>query len=442
MDTGYEPRSPGSVSAEESHSNTAGPEGAGEGPQTGNRGTKRQAKNRDAARKSRKKQTERADELHEELQNLEQSNSALQKEIASLKREFHRYTTALERHEPFCCLRVSAPSSSSTAQLPASPSAGCQSSSSPPGVPPQASSSTQAAATSLSTSLTYSLGLQSLDCVGSTHPSSSSPAPTTTQLASSTGSSSELFTSSSSTPPYPVSLPTAPHSLFTSDPPPLITSRPANVTPVCTGLVSNPAPSVSLTTAAQPQSRQGPTHEPSSMPANACFSPLPPGACPTKQASFQTASSNVLPPYSHSQENAGLVAQGCPMNVPQVQAGHFTGNPVNSNQPHSLLPSPRQDPALQSFSVSFQANPEPCPASAFASQQSPSSHVAPNPASLLSLLTVPSPLQVPQTTAHTFDGPVSQPQPLRSPVCDLSRELSLSELLDISDWIDWKDWDQ
>ena len=37
----------------------------GDGQPAGRRGMKRQEKNRDAARKSRKKQTERADELHE-----------------------------------------------------------------------------------------------------------------------------------------------------------------------------------------------------------------------------------------------------------------------------------------------------------------------------------------------------------------------------------------
>uniref|UniRef100_A0A7N8Y1Q1 Basic leucine zipper ATF-like transcription factor 2 n=1 Tax=Mastacembelus armatus TaxID=205130 RepID=A0A7N8Y1Q1_9TELE len=79
--------------------------------QTGNTVRHRREKNRDAARKSRKKQTERADELHERL---EQSNSAFQKEIATLKKDLHRYTTALERHEPYCCLRTSTPSSSSS----------------------------------------------------------------------------------------------------------------------------------------------------------------------------------------------------------------------------------------------------------------------------------------------------------------------------------------
>uniref|UniRef100_A0A3Q3K2Q4 BZIP domain-containing protein n=1 Tax=Monopterus albus TaxID=43700 RepID=A0A3Q3K2Q4_MONAL len=80
------------------------------GQHLGNMGTKRREKNRDAARKSRRKQTERADELHE---CIERSNSALKKEIAALKRDFNLYKTALERHEPYCCLRACASSSSS-----------------------------------------------------------------------------------------------------------------------------------------------------------------------------------------------------------------------------------------------------------------------------------------------------------------------------------------
>uniref|UniRef100_A0A3P9Q7S5 Basic leucine zipper ATF-like transcription factor 2 n=1 Tax=Poecilia reticulata TaxID=8081 RepID=A0A3P9Q7S5_POERE len=69
--------------------------------------TKRREKNRDAARKSRRKQTERADELHE---SIEQSNSALQKEIAKLKKDLRLYETALERHKPHCRLKDAAPS--------------------------------------------------------------------------------------------------------------------------------------------------------------------------------------------------------------------------------------------------------------------------------------------------------------------------------------------
>uniref|UniRef100_A0A3Q2U2U6 Basic leucine zipper ATF-like transcription factor 2 n=1 Tax=Fundulus heteroclitus TaxID=8078 RepID=A0A3Q2U2U6_FUNHE len=77
----------------------------GEARQPRPRVTKRREKNRDAARKSRRKQTERADELHEELQHLEQSNSALQKEIAALKKDLRLYEKALERHQPHCRLK-------------------------------------------------------------------------------------------------------------------------------------------------------------------------------------------------------------------------------------------------------------------------------------------------------------------------------------------------
>ncbi|XP_051563694.1 basic leucine zipper transcriptional factor ATF-like isoform X2 [Myxocyprinus asiaticus] len=59
-------------------------------------------KNRDAARKTRRKQTEKADILHEELQTLEQSNAAYVKEIDELRKEIQIYTTALEQHEPHC----------------------------------------------------------------------------------------------------------------------------------------------------------------------------------------------------------------------------------------------------------------------------------------------------------------------------------------------------
>ncbi|KAI4895754.1 hypothetical protein NFI96_024061 [Prochilodus magdalenae] len=65
----------------------------------------RRQRNRDAARRSRKKQTERADVLHEELQSLEQSNAAFVKEIAELKKELQHYTTILKEHEPHCTVQ-------------------------------------------------------------------------------------------------------------------------------------------------------------------------------------------------------------------------------------------------------------------------------------------------------------------------------------------------
>ncbi|XP_056882351.1 uncharacterized protein batf2 isoform X1 [Takifugu flavidus] len=93
-----------SLSTEERHSNTPSSEQEGDG-RTRQPGMKKKDKNREAARKSRKKQTERADQLHQDLESLEGTNSALRKEIASLEREALLYTAALERHKPFCCLK-------------------------------------------------------------------------------------------------------------------------------------------------------------------------------------------------------------------------------------------------------------------------------------------------------------------------------------------------
>lgn len=424
MDTGY--NSPVTVSDE--GSNSAGLERE-EGQQMGGKGRKRQEKNRDAARKSRRKQTERADELHEELQGLERSNSALKKEIAALKKDLHLYTTALERHEPLCHLKASASSSSPTTCPSVSPSADRQAGPSPPGVPPRASSSTLAPAPSLSTSLTSILGIQTPDCVESKHLSSSTP-PTTATLASPISSSAEHFTSSSSvTSPYSGSFSAvpAPHSLFSES---LITPRPANVWPVCTSLVSNPVPSSSLTTAAQLQSRQGPIHESSSMSATASFPPLHPGALDAflmKQDSFLTASSNVVPLYSHSAvQDGGLVAQGCSMNVPQLDPSQFSRNLINSSA--SLLPPALRNPPLQPPLV-------PTPTSAFALKPRSGQQVTVNPASLLSLLTVPSPFNVPHTTSSSYDRPLSQPQPPLPTLEEPSRDLSLSEFLEVNDWI-------
>ncbi|XP_055056335.1 uncharacterized protein batf2 [Misgurnus anguillicaudatus] len=84
-----------------SQSDSQSPQDWGTGQSTEPRYQRRE-KNRDAARKSRKKQTEKADVLHEELQSLERSNAAYLKEIAELKKELQIYTTALEQHEPHC----------------------------------------------------------------------------------------------------------------------------------------------------------------------------------------------------------------------------------------------------------------------------------------------------------------------------------------------------
>ncbi|XP_026070449.1 basic leucine zipper transcriptional factor ATF-like 3 isoform X1 [Carassius auratus] len=63
---------------------------------------KRREKNRVAAQRSRKRQTQRADELHEAYECLEQENSLLRKEVQILIEEQQRLTDALKAHEPLC----------------------------------------------------------------------------------------------------------------------------------------------------------------------------------------------------------------------------------------------------------------------------------------------------------------------------------------------------
>ncbi|XP_072218393.1 basic leucine zipper transcriptional factor ATF-like 3 isoform X1 [Leuresthes tenuis] len=77
---------------------------------------KRREKNRVAAQKSRKRQTQRADLLHETCELLEQRNRQLRREVMkkkslfccdtcqvdSLSEEQHLLTEALRAHEPFC----------------------------------------------------------------------------------------------------------------------------------------------------------------------------------------------------------------------------------------------------------------------------------------------------------------------------------------------------
>uniref|UniRef100_A0A8C6L904 Basic leucine zipper transcription factor, ATF-like 3 n=1 Tax=Nothobranchius furzeri TaxID=105023 RepID=A0A8C6L904_NOTFU len=63
---------------------------------------KRREKNRVAAQKSRKRQTQRADQLHQACELLEQRNRKLRREVDSLSEEQHLLTEALRAHEPFC----------------------------------------------------------------------------------------------------------------------------------------------------------------------------------------------------------------------------------------------------------------------------------------------------------------------------------------------------
>ncbi|XP_069501181.1 basic leucine zipper transcriptional factor ATF-like 2 [Ambystoma mexicanum] len=65
---------------------------------------KKREKNRAAAQKSRQKQTEKADLLHQEHECLEKDNTALKKEIASLNQELRYWSKALHDHERTCIM--------------------------------------------------------------------------------------------------------------------------------------------------------------------------------------------------------------------------------------------------------------------------------------------------------------------------------------------------
>ncbi|KAK7907295.1 hypothetical protein WMY93_015907 [Mugilogobius chulae] len=66
------------------------------------RKVKRREKNRVAAQKSRKRQTQRADQLHEACECLEKKNRKLRQEVESLSEEQRLLSEALRSHEPFC----------------------------------------------------------------------------------------------------------------------------------------------------------------------------------------------------------------------------------------------------------------------------------------------------------------------------------------------------
>ncbi|XP_060922063.1 protein c-Fos [Limanda limanda] len=401
MDTRDGPSSPCSLSAEESNSNTAGSDREGDGQQVGKTGGKRREKNRNAARKTRRKQTERADELHEELQRLEQSNSSLQNEIAGLQKNLQRYTKALARHEPYCCLRASA--STSRKHVSASDSGVCQSTSGPPPrFGPQATSSPLATPPLVSSSLGLQAHLSSL------------ASPQTFSLSSGL-SAKHVIPSYSGPITSRYSVPDR-HSLFRKEPP--NTTSPTGVTPLCTSLLSTSITPSILAAAAQPQSGRDIIHRTSSVPANACFPPLNSGTLDA----FLIKQTSVVPPYQHLEvECGGPVFKAGPMNGPQLPLGRHCGNP-NSSSP--LLPPTLQDPAVQSPQANLEL---PLAAASFGYRQQTS-----NQESLLSLLTIPSPLN---SSSSSSDALVGQPSSSQLLPGNPSSDLSLSELLEIDDWI-------
>ncbi|XP_063803492.1 basic leucine zipper transcriptional factor ATF-like [Pseudophryne corroboree] len=64
----------------------------------------RREKNRIAAQKSRQRQTEKADTLHVESENLERLNSTLRREIRGLREELKYLTCVLSSHQSVCVL--------------------------------------------------------------------------------------------------------------------------------------------------------------------------------------------------------------------------------------------------------------------------------------------------------------------------------------------------
>ncbi|NP_001290915.1 basic leucine zipper transcriptional factor ATF-like 3 [Esox lucius] len=72
------------------------------GDEAHDRRLQRREKNRLAAQKSRKRQVERADELHEAYECHEQKNRWLKKEVKFLIEEQRRLTEVLKAHEPLC----------------------------------------------------------------------------------------------------------------------------------------------------------------------------------------------------------------------------------------------------------------------------------------------------------------------------------------------------
>ncbi|XP_073460975.1 basic leucine zipper transcriptional factor ATF-like 2 [Aquarana catesbeiana] len=69
-----------------------------------NKELKKRERNREAAYKSRQKHTQHADNLHQEYESLEKSNTALRKEIQKLQQEQAYWAKILQQHEDTCLL--------------------------------------------------------------------------------------------------------------------------------------------------------------------------------------------------------------------------------------------------------------------------------------------------------------------------------------------------
>ncbi|KAM9014814.1 basic leucine zipper transcriptional factor ATF-like isoform 1-T1 [Ara ararauna] len=73
------------------------------------RKVQRREKNRIAAQKSRLRQTQKADTLHLESEDLERQNAALRREIKQLTEEMKHFASMLSSHEPLCSILTCPP---------------------------------------------------------------------------------------------------------------------------------------------------------------------------------------------------------------------------------------------------------------------------------------------------------------------------------------------
>ncbi|XP_073493560.1 basic leucine zipper transcriptional factor ATF-like [Phyllobates terribilis] len=69
----------------------------------------RREKNRIAAQKSRQRQTQKADTLHVESENIERLNAALRREIRCLRDELKYLTCVLSSHQSICSMPAEPP---------------------------------------------------------------------------------------------------------------------------------------------------------------------------------------------------------------------------------------------------------------------------------------------------------------------------------------------
>uniref|UniRef100_A0A8D0C131 Basic leucine zipper transcriptional factor ATF-like n=1 Tax=Salvator merianae TaxID=96440 RepID=A0A8D0C131_SALMN len=77
------------------------------------RKVQRREKNRIAAQKSRQRQTQKADTLHLESEDLERQNAALRREIKQLSEELKHFSAMLNSHETHCSILHTQPSAAS-----------------------------------------------------------------------------------------------------------------------------------------------------------------------------------------------------------------------------------------------------------------------------------------------------------------------------------------